>query len=110
MAVVVDKDTKVADKGKGTENIKVVDISEIPRKTKRITEDWVRVLRDVPLGKAYVMENQPAGRSSAVRQVVQNLIGRKRIPDAYYVTRRKTGPGKYSVYVVHGIRNKEAAE
>jgi hypothetical protein len=96
---------------------KIVDVSEVPELNPNLRgpkrpptprKVWIERLLSIPPGKAMVYEDQNRSDYARFGEVVRAYTKKGYIPSGYTVTRKKTGENRYTIYVVHSAKEKEA--
>jgi hypothetical protein len=82
------------------EDTEVIDVSRISSRGYTKTQEWVRILKGIPKGKALVYHNQSSGKYVTVRFIVKTYTEKGLIPHGYRVRRHKTGD-TFDVYIIH---------
>ena len=81
------------------EGLKVIDVSEIPGRVSRKQEEWVKLLKSIPKGKAIVGTEDELSSRSNLDTLIKNYTEKKLIPKGYRVVQR-TVQGKPLIYIM----------
>ncbi len=93
------------------EGTKLIDMADIPGRISRKQEQWIRLLKGIPKGKALVGTEQDFGKRAGIGELVKKYTERKLIPKGFGVTSR-TIHGTVYIYIYReadaGQETKEA--
>lgn len=82
----------------------LVDEDTVPLKQMRKSEEWIRLLKQIPPGKAWVFDRETMGVSgSTIKILVARYVQSGRLPKSYRVSQR-TIDGKTKVYVINSAK------
>ena len=102
----VSKVAKDADKS----GFKVIDIDDIPVKATRRRAEWIRLVKQIPEGKALVTTQKEIGASpTSVATTLRRYIEEGLLPDVYRVRRRRDANGM-TIYILNVGKSKEESK
>jgi len=89
----------------------VIDINQIPTKTTRKKQEWLRLFEQIPEGRAIVTTPKQLGvAAKSVSSTLRRYIREGVLPDTYKVMRRREG-NITTIYILHvGKPSKEESD
>lgn len=89
------------------DNIHLIDEDKVPVKIKKKRQEWIRLLHQVPRGKAWVIDEKVTGlKAGNVKAMVSRLVREGDVPDTFKVVQRTRG-NTTTIFVINSAKVEE---